>query len=583
MRRKSPHPNPLPQPGEGAERFPLSRLRERAGVRGLRRAACVMATLAALAAPARAAPPCGTIVIPGGLGVTAPEPVTGLNPMIGSSLYGGQIQGLLFRPLIWVAGDGTIDKQLSMEQSIDVSDDGLTYHVTMKPWLWSDGAPVTADDVAYMFELARKEGDLYAAKGTADMPDIIKAFTVTGPLSFDVTLTHKVGQQGFILNGLAQLQPLPRHAWGKTSIDEMWRRQTDLSFFKVVDGPYSVTRYTIGRYLVLRANPHYSGEPKPQIEKIVEDFLEGVDPLRALQAGETDATNIPYTVWSAATKLPGFKIDAAPETFGFDYLGLNYRNPAVSFFRDVRVRQAIADSIDQKLIVSLVFHGQAEVRHTPLSPQLQKQFFSPAALAGQWPVGYDPAKARALLDAAGWKPGPDGVRMKDGKQLAFDFVFPSGADYITQEIEIIQQGLAAVGIRMNASELTFSQMLPLVFGPPTGWQAFTLGWSSGPWPDIMPQFGTNGTDNQVGYSDPKMDAIGTQIVLANGPEPVQDFSDYVAAQQPVIFLPKLRQTMLVRDGLEGFDRAFFPTSSWALEYLHLTGPLACHALDHHPA
>ena len=546
-------------------------------MRGLGRAVCALATIAALASPARAAPPCGTVVIPGGLGITPPQPVTGINPIIGSSEYSAEIENIIYRPLIWVAADGSIDTQLSIAQSIDVSPDGLTYHVTMKPWVWSDGVPITADDVAYDLELIRTEGDIYSGKGQAGMPDIIATLTVTGPRAFDVVLTHKVGRQGFILNGLAQLEPLPRHAWGKTTIDEMWRRQTDPSFFKVVDGPYRVTRYAVGRYLVLRPNAAYSGDQKPQVDKIVVDFLEGVDPLRALQAGEADAIDVPPTVWRPATRLPGFRTVSPHPGYSFGYVGLNLKNPAVGFFRDVRVRQAIADALDQKLVISLVLHGKGIPMY---SPTTLPQFMSPAARAGNWPVGYDPAKSRALLEAAGWKLGPDGVRVKDGKRMSFDFLLPSGSDAVVQEVEIAQQNLAAVGIQVNVSELTFTQLFALIYGPANGWQSYAAGWSQSPWPDILPLFGTGGGENKVGYSDPHMDALGKRIDLEDGPDAAQEFTDYAAEQQPVIFIAKPITTLLVRDGVEGLRNMLFPTGNWAPEFLHLSGPLACHAEAH---
>ena len=550
--------------------------RERAGVR----AACRVAiALAALAVPARAAPPCGTIVIPVGIGQGNPNAVTGLNPMIGSSLYNTEIQNVIYRPLIWVAADGTIDWRLSVAQSIDVSADGLTYHIAMKPWLWSDGVPITADDVAYNLELIRAMGDTYAGKGTADMPDIIAKLTVTGPLSLDVTLTHKVSRNGFTLNGLAQLVPLPRHAWGKTPVDEMWRRQTDLGFFQVVSGPYRVTKFAIGRFLVMQANPAYSGSPEPHVEKIVDNFLEGVAPLQAMQGGEIDASNIPYSVWGPATALPGFHAVSPDPAFGYYYLALNYVNPSVSFFRDVRVRQAMADAIDQKQIVSLVYHGHAQVNYSPTAPALAG-LLSPADKAGRWPVGYDPARARALLDAAGWRPGPDGVRVKDGKRLSFGLLISSGQDQTTEENEVIQRDFAAVGIEMKVSELTFPQLLSIAYGPSDGWQAFYIGTSGTAWPDPLPQFGTGGTENREHYSDPAMDALGKRIDLEDGPAAAQQYNDFSAEQQPVIFLPRNTDVMLARDGISGFRAMLNPSGLWAPEFLRLSGPMACHAEAH---
>ena len=118
-------------------------------------------------------------------------------------------------------------------------------------------------------------------------------------------------------------------------------------------------------------------------------------------------------------------------------------------------------------------------------------FLSPAAKAGKYPVGYDTAKAKALLAAAGWKPGPDGIRMKDGKRLAFTDVIPSGNVTGQLGAELIQADLRAVGIAMTIREVTFSQMLVLSYKP-LQWEAMQFGWALGVYPDDSAQLASDG-------------------------------------------------------------------------------------------
>ena len=546
---------------------------------GRRLAACLLAASLAVPAYARDARPCGTIVIPSGLGQTDPTSVTGLNPLIGSSLFNAEISNILYRPLIWIDADHRIDPRLSIASRIDVSDDGLTFHVTIGPWNWSDGQPVGADDVSYGFELIKRLGKTWAGYGQADMPDIVASLTVTGPKAFDVRLTHRVGRQAFILNGLFQLYALPRHAWRGASTDALWRTQTDPAFFKVVDGPYTVEKFALGRYLTLAANLAYSG-PKPTVAHIVVDFLEGTDELRALQSGEIDASNIPYPVWDAAIHLPGFRMVRPRPPYAFQYLGPNLQNPAVGFFRDVRVRQAIADAIDDKQIIDLVYHGSAIEVHGPIPPD-PPSGLSADARAGRWPVSYDPARARALLDQAGWAPGPDGVRTRDGQRLAFTVLVPSGRDAEALRAQVIQRNLSAVGVRMRIDELTFTQMLPIVYGPKDGWDAFILGWTYPPWPEGYSLFGTGGINNNGGYSNPRMDVLANALNTSDSLDAVHEFGDYAAEQSPVIVLPLPVRVMLARDGISGLNEALTPIGLWAPEFLRLAGPLACHAEVRH--
>lgn len=541
------------------------------------------AALTAATLPARAGEPCGTIVIPAGIGQANPTAATGLNPLIGSSLYNSELYKIMYRPLVWIDQHGKVDYRLSMASKIETSDDGLVFHVTLGPWKWSDGVDVTADDVAYCLELIHQMGDTWAGVGTAEMPDIIKALTVTGPKTFDVQLAHKLSRDAFLIDALPLLQPLPRHVWRDTTTDEMWRRQTDVPFFSVVNGPYKVAEFKLGRYVVLEANPDYSGEVKPTVKRLVVNFLEGVDELRALESGDVDASNVPHTVWDAAVKLPGLKMVHLPPTYGFDYLGLNLDNKASAFFRELPVRQAMADAVNAREIIALVYHGEATEMHGPVPPSLT-DLLSEDARAKRFPVGYDPARARALLDGAGWVPGPDGVRAKDGMRLSFTTLVPSGRDAQALRAQVIQRNLGAVGIEMRIEELSFTQMLPIVYGPHDGWEVFQLGWSLPAWPDALPLFGTGGSDNRGSYSDPRMDELGRRVDLQDGPQAARDYNDYAIEQQPVIFLPRADYVLLSRPGIEGWEEFINPDGSlWAPEFLRLTGERACGADAHKPS
>lgn len=540
--------------------------------------AAALAVVASAPIASRAAEPCGVIVIPAGIGQANPTPATGLNPLIGSSLYNSELFNILYRPLVWIGRDGKPDFTLGMASAIDTSEDGLLFHITIGDWNWSDGVPVSADDVAYNLDLIRQMGDTWSGVGTVEMPSIIKRLTVTGPKTFDIELVHKVSRDAFLINALSVLHPLPRHVWGNTTTDEMWRRQTDLSFFNVVNGPYRVSEFKLGRYAVLTVNPAYSGRQKPSVQRIVVNFLEGVDELRALQSGDVDASNIPHAVWDAAVKLQGLDRIDLTSAYGFDYIGVNYKNPAVDFFTDLRVRLAMASAIDRKQLIDLVYHGKASDIRGPIA-LVTPDLLSDDVRAGRYPFGFDSGRARALLDEAGWSPGPDGMRQKGGKRLAFTTLVPSGRDTQALRAQVIQRDLRAIGIDMRIEELSFTQILPIIYGPnKQGWEAFQLGWSTSAWPDPLPLFGTDGSANQGGYSDPGMDAAGKRVDLEDGPQAVRDYNDYAIAQQPVIFLPRAEYVLLVRPGIEGWDDFLNPEGSlWAPEFLRLTGPRACPA------
>ncbi len=542
-----------------------------------------LALAALLLAPpaARAEAPCGTIVIPPGVGVGTPTGVTGLHPLLGSSTYNQQVAGVLYRPLLAIGPDRKVDPALSIADHVDTLGDGAGFHVAMKRWQWSDGAPITADDVLYCLELLRTLGETWINYGTVGVPGIITGFHVDGPYDFTVTLASHVNPESFILNGLALLVPLPRHAWGGFTTDEMWRRQTDPAFFAVVSGPYRIGRFELSRFLTLEANPAYSG-PAPHVARIVVNFLEGVSELRALQSGEADMANLQFSVWDAALKLPGFRRVAMLPAASFNYLGLNLRNSATPEFQDVRVRQAMADAIDQQLIIRLVFHGSGSEGHEPL-PSQPADMLSPAVRAGRTPVGYDPDRARALLGAAGWQPGADGARVKDGRRFSFTLLSSAGREEQSETMQIVQRNLAAVGIEMRISEISFSQIVATTSGP-AGWDAYYLEFTLNPYPEGQSLFSTGGANNYQGYSDPEMDRLTAAMNTEPGNAASFAFQDYIAQQQPVVFTPHQTYNVLVRDGIEGVAEFISPLNTWQPEFLRLTGPLACtDARDRQPS
>ena len=94
--------------------------------------------------------------------------------------------------------------------------------------------------------------------------------------------------------------------------------------------------------------------------------------------------------------------------------------------------------------------------------------------AGHYPVGYDPAKARALLQAAGYSPGRDGIMQKDGKKLSFTYLMSTGDELIQQIAELTQADIAKIGIQMKVREIEFNQMLALLTNPRGDWRAAGL-------------------------------------------------------------------------------------------------------------
>ncbi|MCU4160122.1 peptide ABC transporter substrate-binding protein [Acidiphilium sp. AL] len=558
-----------PNSADTAHALPRNRILRRLS------AAAGLAALAALATarPGFAAAPlaCGTVIVPPGVGLgTPPASVTSLNTFVLSSAYNQEAAGLLYYGLLWVNRDHKIDFSRSLATKIGVSKDDTTFTVSMKPWTWSDGRPVTTKDVQFTYDLIKKLGTAYIPYGSGGIPMLIKHFRVLGPEQFQIVLKHPVNPNWFEITGLSQFIPYPAHSWGKYTVNQMWRRQSDPSFFKVIDGPYRIVSFKMGRHITFGPNPTYQGH-KSRIRRFIMKFLHssGAEIL-GMRTGTLDVSNLPFSLWQAGHRLKNVRMMEVTPNFGFQMIQLNYKNPSVSFFRDLRVRQAIADAINQEQAIRVLYHNTVKPQYGPV-PVDPPTFLSPSARAGKYPVGYDPAKARQLLDAAGWKVGPDGIREKNGRKLEFTNVIPSGGATATLWTELWQQNLRAVGIQMDIRQVTFNQLIAMTYKP-LEWQAMSYGWSLGSYPSDGPQFRSNGNYNQMGYDDPKMDRLLAAVTTTPGNQALYKYEDYASEQQPVIFQNNTGVVLLARDGLRGIRKTFSPTGSWSPQYLHWTTP-----------
>jgi len=532
----------------------------------------LVAAIVALPLPALAAAPqtCGTVIVPPGVGLgTPPASVTSLNPLLIGSAYDGEAVSLLYDGLLYVNSKHKIDYSRSIASAIDVSKDDTVFTITMHHRNWSDGRPVTAKDVKFTFDLIKKLGPTYPDYGSGGVPGVIKSFTVVNPYQIQIVTKHPVNPTWFELSGISQLTPYPEHAWGKYSVNQLWRRQSDPSFFKVVDGPFRLVSFKLGRHITFGPNPTYQGH-KPRIHRFIMTFLHSAgSEIEGMRTGSIDMSNLPFSLWKAGHDLKNVRLVRMPPNFGFDYMQLNYKNPKVSFFRDVKVRQAIADSIDQRAKIKLLFHNTSNVQHGPV-PVDPPTFLSPEAKAGHYPVGFDPAKARKLLDEAGWKMGPDGIREKDGRKLSFTYLASSGGTTALLSNEMTQQALRAIGIDMKIRQVTFNQLLA-IDNRPLAWEAMGFGWSLGAFPSDGAQLHTGGSYNQAGYSDKKMDKLLDAVTTTPGLDALYKYQNYAAEQQPEIFEEEPGVVVLANPHLRGVKK-FLDGGAWAANYLYYDTP-----------
>ena len=529
-----------------------------------------------LCAAAARAQSCGTVVLPSGLGQADPQAVNSLNPLLNSHVYNTQIMPEIYRPLVWLDRHVNFDPAGSLASAVSTPDGGRTWHFTIKPWQWSDGVPVTASDVVFTFETIRRLGPAYVNYGIGGIPDFIVAVGGDGRHDVTLTLDRRVNPDWFLRTSLG-IMVLPSHVYRGLTLEQMRLRQTDPNLFRVSDGPFLLEDFVVGRHLTLVPNPLYGGT-HPAIRRLVIDFLEGGNALQALRSGEIDAADIPFRLGDVARALPGFATTRLDGPFGYMVLYLNMRSETAPFLRDVRVRRAIAMALDQDEMIALAWHGQASEVHGPVPPAMTG-FVSEAARHGYPSLHYDPARARALLDDAGWHTGPDGVRSKDGRPLRFSAGVSAGVVDRLIELQVAQRNLAAVGIAIDLHGVEFNELFATLEGNGHDWDSNMIGWTIVGYPDGQQYFSSDGASNYGHYEDAKMDALNRAVVSDAGSTALHSAQDYTAGQQPVIFMPDGAIALLARPGLHGLREMENPLGTWSPELLTLSGDMACPPAD----
>jgi peptide/nickel transport system substrate-binding protein len=398
-----------------------------------------------------------------------------------------------------------------------ISDDGLTYTFTIDPNAdWSDGTPITANDIKFTLEAANapEVGSFLAGTFNYESLNIIDDKTLEIVLSeVDCTFLGNLG-------------------WG---VMPSHRLAADFSDFNTAElnnapdiggGPYVFEDRSPDEFIRLRANPEY-WKGQPQIENIVFQIIPDIEiAFQALMSGNVDIAAINADQDPVAASNPDLTIFRYPaNAVAFTTLNMaDPTNPQPAYdaegnpidqgthpiFGDVAVRRAFAMGYDRNAALTLAGEGAA-LTVGPVPPVVSWAYASSLA-----PTPYDPEGAAALLEEAGWVDSDgDGVREKDGVPLEFQLDYPAGDTLIEGVTLIIQDQLGQIGFRVNLNgaewqSLVGSRLLAQTF------DAFYLGISAGTIQD--PNFNANlllnSTQDVPGsglnissYNNPQMDEL----------------------------------------------------------------------------
>ncbi|MCG5236797.1 ABC transporter substrate-binding protein [Xanthobacter oligotrophicus] len=360
--------------------------------------------------------------------ILQPEPVT-LTPVANVAQPTQVVAGNVFDGLVTYGFDLKPAPQLA--ESWEVAPDGLTISFHLRKGVtWHDGKPFTASDVKWSLEnvwktIHPRNKALFENVSAVETPD-------------DHTVVLKFSKPSLpifsVLNGVGA-PILPRHLYEGTDI-----LNNPYNNKPVGTGPFVFKEWRKGEYLVLERNPAYWDAGKPYLDKLVFRVIpDAAARAAAIEKGEVQYAPfnpVPFRDVERLAALPNLKV----ETRGYEWLSpvlyfdLNVENP---YLKDVRVRQAIAHAVDKAALAKVVWFGYGKPAVSPI-PSTLTAFHDPSVPT----YPFDPKKAEALLDEAGFKRGTDGVRFA----LTHDFL-PYGDDY-RRTGEFLKQALKRVGIEV---------------------------------------------------------------------------------------------------------------------------------------
>ncbi|HBM8996003.1 TPA: ABC transporter substrate-binding protein [Citrobacter freundii] len=376
-----------------------------------------------------------------------PEPTEGFDPMLGWS-HGSYL--LLHAPLLKQNADMRWGNLLT--EKVETSADGKTWTLTLKPDLkFSDGSPLTAEDVVFTYNKAAKSG------GKIDMGNFTHA-SLKDNRTVEITLRSP---QSTFVNVLGSLGIVPQ------------KRYDEKTFAKnpIGAGPYRLVSFQPGQQLIVEANPWYAGK-KNDFSKLVFVFLDEDNAYAAARSGQLGLVRIAPSMAVAPQQknlklwvrdsvenrgivfpmVPAGKKDANGYPIGNDITA------------DVAIRRAINYAIDRKQLADQVMEGHAIPAYSAVQG-LPWQGQSVAFKDG------DSEKARTILEEAGWKVGKDGVRVKDGKEARLTLWYASGDSTRRDLAEAVRAMLEPVGIQISLQSGSWETVERHMHANPTlfGW------------------------------------------------------------------------------------------------------------------
>jgi peptide/nickel transport system substrate-binding protein len=370
-------------------------------------------------------------------------------------------------------------------ESWETSEDGLTWTYHLNPdATWSDGEPVTSEDVKYTYERIQEE-----EQGT--YIDYVRQIDRIETPDDQTVVLHTKKPSVQMLSIWVPI--LPKHIWEDVPADESKTFKNEPA---IGSGPFQAQEWRRGQFVRLVKNPHYF-RSEPAVDEIVVQFYDNPDTMvQALKQGEVDfIDSIPTRLFQSLEGEPQIETLSSSDA-GFTELGFNLYEPNPQVIEefdapetstghpallDVRVRQAINWAIDEQELTDSVLLGEGQVGSTLVPPPLAKYHLE---LEESEVMGFDIARAQELLAEAGWEDTDgNGFVDKDGEDLELRLYVRSESTDTIKVGTFISDWLEQAGIRVNTKAVSDNTLTDDIYA--ADYDMFIWGWGSDPDPDFI--------------------------------------------------------------------------------------------------
>ncbi|WP_022954463.1 peptide-binding protein [Leucothrix mucor] len=482
-----------------------------------------------------------------------------ITPYVSSDVYASEVQAYVLESLLTRDPD-TLEWTGLIAKSWTVSDGGLVINFKLNSNVtFSDGKPLTAEDVAFTYDFMMNEG--INAPGERAYYEKVKSVTAKGPYEVEFVFKDPYFEA---LGAAGGIPILAKHFYEEyMTKTEAFNNSKGLL---IGSGPYRLAdpkswSSEQGTVELVR-NPRYWGSVQPSFDKMVWRIIQNDSArLTTYRNGDIDvysARPIEYDrlLQDEQIKEKSHNFEYMSPTAGYSYIGWNQQSgEQATRFADKRVRQAMTYLTDRDTIIRDIYRGYAEAAISPFSPRSKQH--DPALL----PRKADVDKAKALLKEAGYEDRDNDGLLEDaaGEPFSFKLMYSQGSDDTKSLVLLLKDMYAKAGVQLVPEPTEWSVMLERL--DTKNFDATILGWSSGFETDIYQMFHSSqaktGGNNFISYRSKELDSLIDEarvIVDESKRMPVWQKAEAVFYEdQPYTFLMRRKSLVFLDKRIENVD------------------------------